>query len=206
MRAGTTRRFCRRAHLVKECPKIAEVRTFRKFVAVSEKAVGQPESILPQQSFSLGSLFSGRGGGYAPWQRWAAIATVVAFLVVVGLTVANEYRRQNRTVFALNDFGRPVEVTIDDRPPVQVGSLERITLSEGRHHVKIAGAVNEEFDIDMSTAYFDRWTKSPVWVLNAGGGTALFDRTLYYAANPRPAEARCALGKNFEYFPHIDYV
>ena len=124
---------------------------------------------------------------------------------MVGMAVANEYRRRHRTVFAINDCGTPAQVTVDGREPVLVPSLAKLEMSEGAHHLKITGPVTEEIDVQMQTGYFDRWTRSPLWVINVGGAAAIEDETLHYAAHPRPVQGRVVLGEQFSFFEHVDF-
>jgi tetratricopeptide (TPR) repeat protein len=190
--------------ILAEFPAAGQVHDFRKFVAVSEKALRR-ETVLPKRGFSLRGLFDSRSGRYAPWQRWAAVGAAVAAMAIVGMLGMNEYRRRHRTVHVINQCGRPAQMTIDEREPLQVDSMATIELPEGQHRVKIAGAADEEFDVEMHTGFFERWTKSPIWVINVGGAAAIVDETVYYAANPVPSDARVVVGETFHYSPHVDY-
>jgi tetratricopeptide (TPR) repeat protein len=191
--------------LLAELPSIGQNHNFRRFVALSERALEQYRSILPVRQFSLRGLFSSQSGRYPAWQRWAAVGVIVAVLVLAGLAATNEYRRRHRAVMALNDCGQAAQVVIDDRSPVEVASMTILDVPEGRHHVKVTGPVAEEFDIELGTGYWERWTSSPVWVINVGGGAALLEHTLRYAANPLPSDVRCLIGTSFSYSPHVDY-
>lgn len=202
-RHAETLQLCER--LLAEFPTGGQSHGFRKFVAISEKALRRPETILPKRSFSLRGLFDSRSGRYTAWQRWAAVGAAVTAMVAVGMLGMNEYRRRSRTVYAINECGQPAQVTVDDRAPLQVDATARFELPEGRHRVKITGPVAEEFDVEMQTGYFERWTKSPVWVLNVGGAAALLDETVYYAVHPRPPDGRIVVGESFHYSPHVDY-
>ena len=145
-------------------------------MAASEKALGRDESILPGPRVSV----------RVPSKvRWAAVAAAAVVLAAAGLLVANEYCRRHRTVFAACGGSQVVQLSIDGQPPVPVARLAKFQLAEGRHHVKVSEPVNEEFDIDLETGYFTRWTNSPVWVINADGGVALVVKTMHYAVNPR---------------------
>ena len=72
--------------------------------------------------------------------------------------------------------------------------------------MKLSGSVNDEFDVDMHSDYFVRWTKSPVWVIGVGGGTALFVNTLHYAVHPPPSQTRLVLVDRLFYLPDVDYA
>ena len=58
--------LCR--HLLAEVPRVGQVPAFRKYVAVSERALGGTESILPAQS-SLRRALGGSGGQGTSWLR-----------------------------------------------------------------------------------------------------------------------------------------
>jgi tetratricopeptide (TPR) repeat protein len=193
-------------HLVAEFPRVGQIHGFRKFVSASEKAAGGDESILPKRSFSLAGLLNPKSETYAPWQRWAAFGAVVLLLAALGMAGVNEYKRRHRTVIVMNELGQPVEVSIDGGPPLAVSSRTQVELAEGRHQVTVRGSYSEQFDLDMRTGYFERWTKSPVWAINVGGAAPLALDTLYYAQNPRPSEREFFIGDQVVYYPHVDYV
>ncbi len=183
-------------HLLAEVPALGQTLRFRYLVAASEKALGRDESILPGPRVSV----------RVPSKvRWAAVAAAGLVLAAAGLLVANEYCRRHRTVFAARGGSQVVQLSIDGQPPVPVARLAKFQLAEGRHHVKVSEPVNEEFDIDLETGYFTRWTNSPVWVINADGGVALVVKTMHYAVNPRPSESQLAVGRRLFYIPHVDY-
>ena len=71
--------------------------------------------------------------------------------------------------------------------------------------VKISGPVNEEFDIEMATGYFQRFANSPAWVIMVGQGTVLEEDTVHYAKVPRPGQSKLISGRHFYYVPHVDY-
>jgi tetratricopeptide (TPR) repeat protein len=195
--------ICR--HLLEEIPEAGQLHEFRKFVKTSEKALGEWQTILPKHGFSLGGLFSAKSGRYSSAQRWTAIAAVVTLLVVVGMCLVNEHHRRHRTVFALNDCGCALQVSVDGGEAVEVVSMTKLEMPEGRHHVKVSEPLDEEFEIDMRTGYFERWTKSPAWVLNLGGASAFTDQAIHYAVAPPPPDVRFVVGERFYYAPHVDY-
>jgi tetratricopeptide (TPR) repeat protein len=191
-------------HLIRELPKIGQIASFRRLVTTSERAMGIRESILPGKSFSLADFF-GVSNEEGKWRRrltWAAVIVGAALLVVAGL---NEYWRRHRTVVAMNECGQPVQMAIDGGPATPVDHTARLELAEGQHHVKVSGPINDEFDIDMATGYFERFTKKPAWVIMPGAGTVLEEETIHYSIAPRPSETKFISGKNFYYAPDIDY-
>lgn len=200
--------LCQR--LLAEFPDVGQDHKFRQFVTTSERALRRRESILPKRSFSLRALFSSKSSHYSSGQRGLAIAAVVALLVLVGLAGMNEYRRRHRTLVALNDCGSAAQVVLDDGAPITVASQEKLTVAEGTHHVKITGPVTEEFDIELCSDYWGRWSKDPIWILNVGGATPLIDEIHRYAAQAGPGalpgEKRLIVGETFTYLDHLDYL
>jgi tetratricopeptide (TPR) repeat protein len=191
--------------LLTEFPSAGQIHGFRKLIRASEKAVGAPQSILPPRTFSLRGLFSAKQGTYAPWQRGLAWGGIVAVLVAIGMAAVNEYRRQHRTVYVMNDLSQPAQVSIDGAEPVAVASRTELQLAEGPHQVTVSGPLDEDFDLVMETGYFQRWTKDPIWVINVGGAAALALETLHYARNPRPSQYQLFIGEPSVYCPHVDY-
>jgi tetratricopeptide (TPR) repeat protein len=192
--------------LLTEQPSRGENREFRKLVAASEKALNQTESLLPAERFSWFSLLNPKSGRFAPWKHGLALTAVLLVLIAGVLAGLNEYYRRNRTVYVVNDSGRPARLSIDGGNEIRVDTMEKIRLAEGPHHVKIIEPVAEEFDADMRTAYFDRFTKHPMWVVNVGGAAGLFDETIHYAAHPRPPAVNFLIGENFAFFRDVDYA
>ncbi len=203
-RHAETLEICK--HLLSELPQIGEIREFRQLVSASEKALDQPESMLPKQSVSVGGLLGRLFGAQTGWRGKAAIGVAVLLIVAVVLLGSNEYIRRHRHVYAINDIGQPVKMSIDGEPLFDVGVQTPLDLAEGRHHVKISGSVNDEFDVDMHSDYFARWTKSPVWVIGVGGGAALFVNTLHYAVHPPPSQTQLVLVDRLFYLPDVDYA
>jgi tetratricopeptide (TPR) repeat protein len=192
-------------HSLREDPALGQQHAFRSMVGRSEKAQGTTMSILPPRKHSLWGFLTGGGDRYAGWQRGIILGGSAAALVLGGLAFSNEYIRRHRTLFVINACGAPVTVQVDDRPPESVSDIGRLTVPEGRHHVKMSGPVTDTQDIDMQAGYFQRWFSTPLWALNPGSEAVLQDETHYYAANPRPAQGRLIVGQPFVVRPHIDY-
>ena len=127
-------------------------------------------------------------------------------ILAAGLAVQNEYRRQHRRIDVLNGLGKPVLVALDGGAPVEFKQAGTLPVAEGRHHVRITGAVEEEFDVDVGAGYFQRWTSSPRWVINPGGAVPLTSTTVHYAAKPGPPQVRLLVGERFVALPHVDYA
>lgn len=185
-------------HLLAEIPDLESDNDFRRLVSTSEKALSHSESMLPEQPFSISSAFSGK-------KRKPVLVVAVTLIVVAALLLSNEYWRRHRAVYLLNESGSPAKVVIDDQEPINVGEFKRIELSEGKHHIKVSGPVENAFDIEMSSNYFHRWTHDPAWVVSVVGGSPLFVNTVHYAANPRPTQTKLVLVERMYSSPHVDY-
>lgn len=192
-------------HLLREIPQAGHQHTFRTFVRKSEKALGRTESILPPVEHSLRGLFRAEGSPYPAWQRRLVAGLAVAALLAAGLGVNNEYIRRHRSLHVLNATGRAVRVQVDDGPTESVSGLGRLTVPEGRHRVKLGGAVEGAQEVDLRAGYFDRWFSKPLWVVNPGGEAVLYESTVSYAESPEPARHRLIVGPSFVAFPHVDY-
>ena len=193
--------------LLRENPTLGQQRWFRRFVRKSESAQGVLDSILPERERSLLGLFGiGDSGGYARWHRWAAVWGTLLVLVAAGLAISNEYIRRNRTIFVVNACGKPVQVQVDEADPVVCDALGRLTVSEGRHQLKVTGPIQETHDVDIRTGYFDRWSKNSIWVLNPGSEAIVHESTIYYAVNPRPSDRKPISVDPFRFHPHVDYA
>ena len=71
---------------------------------------------------------------------------------------------------------------------------------------RLSGAVDETHEVDVQSAFFDRWFRKPVWVLNPGGEAVLEQGTLFYAENPPPSHHHLIVGRSFVTVPHVDYA
>ena len=193
------------AVLVREAPHLGQIPDFRNLVRQSERSVRRIESILPTRRHSLRGLFRAEGSPYSRKQRVLAGLAAALVLAAVGLLVSNESIRRHRTIRVANAGGAPVQVSVDGGPPVTVGDEGKVVVAEGRHHLQIAGAVEETLDVELRSGFFERWTHSPFWCLNPGGEAVLEQVRVIYAANPQPAESSLLLGRAFVALPHVDY-
>jgi tetratricopeptide (TPR) repeat protein len=177
--------------LLREFPGIADHHVFRAFVRKSEKALPNHESILPTRRFSLLGLFRSKGSPYAPWQRGLAIAAAALFLLAVGLAINNEYIRHHRTLHVINACGATTLVQADDQPPVSIDGSGELRIAEGPHQIKVSGPVTKTYDVSLTTPYFERWFRTPVWILNPGGEAVIEAVTHVYSSSSKsPPSAR----------------
>ena len=161
---------------------------------------------MPPREHSLRSLFRGERSVYPNWLRWTVIGSAALLLLSVGLLVNNEYIRRHRTIHVVNACGKPVQVKVDDEAPQTIATSGQVVVNEGRHRVKLTGAVDETHEVDVQSAFFDRWFRKPLWVLNPGGEAVLEQGTLFYAENPPPSHHHLIVGRSFVTVPHVDYA
>jgi len=192
--------------LRREIPTLDDVHAFRAFVRKSEKALKRPESILSRRPFSIAGLFRSEGSPYPPWVRKAALGGIALALIAGGLAANNEYIRRHRTLHVLNATGATAQVRVDDGPPVPVDGMGRLTVSEGPHVVKISGPVEETHQVALQSEYFERWTHSPVWIVNPGGEAVVDQLTHTYQANGGPSRRDRLVGRPVIHVPHVDYL
>lgn len=192
--------------VLREYPKVGEEPGFRKAVKKSEKALAVADSMLPHQGFSLGAFLNPKNGRYGSGVRWLFYGGLAALAVLLGMVGLSEYWRTHRelTVINVDPNKLPVSISIDGAPPFS--NPTKIPLAEGFHHVKITGAINDEFDISMSLPFFSRLSSDPVWILNIGGAATFEISDVIYAVNPVPPRQRFSAGERFIAVPHVDYL
>lgn len=192
--------------LRREIPALDDVHAFRAFVRKSEKSLRRPESTLPPRAFTISGLLRSEGSPYPPWVRKTALAGIAAALITGGLAANNEYIRRHRTLHVLNATGATAQVRVDDGPPVPVDGMGLLTVSEGPHVVKISGPVEETHQIDLQSEYFERWSHSPVWIVNPGGEAVVDELTITYQAGGGPVQRDRLVGRPVISIPHVDYL
>ncbi|MEQ9406574.1 MAG: hypothetical protein RIK87_02570 [Fuerstiella sp.] len=168
-------------------PDIAGDHQIRSFVRTSEKALKRTDSILPEVKHSVTRLFSSQ---YSSGQRWGVGILVALLLVAIGMAINNEYIRRHRPLTVINDTGLPATIQIDGQPPVSVSGMQTLSLSEGDHTVRVSGPVEEQHQLTIQSGYWQRWTQTPVWIVNVGGEAILADMMIHYAVRPRPPTVR----------------
>lgn len=193
------------AVLIREAPHLCQRHDFRSMVKKSERATHTLESLVPPRQHSLRGLFRAENSPYSKEQRALALGAAAFLLAGIGLFASNEYIRRHRTIRVANACGTPVQIRVDDATPVMIADDGKISVSEGKHRVRVSGPVEETHDVDITSGYFERWTSSPLWILNPGGEAVLYSRTVVYAANPPPSEQVLFVGQPFVALPHVDY-
>ena len=198
--------------LLTALPQLADHSAFRKMVERSEKALGRPASVLPKRKFSWRRLWgtdptaAPAGGPRFTW-KGAMLVGVVLLLALVGLLAWNEYIRGHRTIYVVNALTQRAELDVRGVGGVRAGlGVSQITVPEGRHHLTVRGPVAEEFDLEVSSGYFERWFNDPVWVVNVGRAAIIVMTTAHYSENPRPSHFDFFFGESHHYFPDVSHA
>lgn len=189
---------------LREKPTVGENYVFRKLVSKSEQALGHASSLLPERSFSLSRLLSS-DGSYAPWVRRTFWWSIAGLFFLTGAMGLNEYHRRHRTLYVLNAFAQPLEVSVDGGPVVEVFERKAIPIAEGQHQISISGPVTKHITVDIHSPYFSRWFSSPTWIVNVEGLSRAYVSKIFYAVNPNPPEV-VGLNEEVNFVPHADFV
>jgi tetratricopeptide (TPR) repeat protein len=188
-------------HLLNEFPAIGQAGNFRDKVKKLEKQVGIQSSSLPKRDMSLPGLMKSNARG------WILAGGAVALFVVVMLGY-NEWIRRHRTLTVVNVTGQPVEVSIDGGAPVVCSEeLTELNLVEGKHVATIGGTTPETVDLEVSSSYFFRWIRRPVWLLNIGGQAIISSYTaIYDGVSSDDLTQKFHTGGPLLQFPDINYA
>ncbi len=176
-------------------PAYGRDKAFRKLVKASETEEPSAATLLPHVP-----LYHSR----AVW------ITAAIVLLVAGAFFVNYYIATHRTLHIVNGFSVPVEVALDDAPPVSVGAGTIIPrpLAEGTHHavVTAGGKTIADDTFEVGTGLWQRFVNSPLFLLNAGGGAVIVWEEAVYAAQPIDEGAsRLEIGAPLIAFDHVDY-
>lgn len=147
--------------------------------------------------------------------RWHTLRKIlIGAAAAVGVTAAGAiaacswYIAQHRELHVVNGFRVPVQVTLDDRQPVEVLPGQRVTLAiaEGIHTsiVTVDGQAFSEKSFEIGTDPLSRFYKHPAFVLNAGGGAAVMWEETVYGRPATPGGMRLYLGQ-YIMFDDVNY-
>ena len=173
--------------------------TFRKTLAVSEKAMGVEELTIAPDPFYRSNAFLWISG----------ITTILA-----AMALYNSYLASNRSVTVVNGLPIPVVVKIDGRTELQLapGDQKQTILPEGTHEVVVTVPADQfpALKFEMSTGWWERFVRSPAFVLDPTKSAVVeWEEATYMKVRPgqEPPENRSELrvGQLFSYFKHIDY-
>ncbi|MBS0262347.1 MAG: tetratricopeptide repeat protein [Planctomycetes bacterium] len=193
-------------HVVEELPHLKDDHWFRKIVKAAERGAGRSESLLPQKSFSLTSLLFSNSRDYSSNLRgWIRVTVVVALLVLLAAGY-NEWIRHSRKLHILNATGVPAQIQIDGGAPVTIDAQGVVKVTEGAHTIQIRGPIAATENVTVSSGYFERWFKRPVWMLNVNGEALVIESVIQYAVNPTPTVPQFHMGDTFLSFDDVDYL
>lgn len=177
-------------------PELAKNKDIRKLVLESERAIGAEESILPRKGISK------RAVGWT-----AGIAILIAAFVGYGF-----YKAQNRQLVVMNGGDGAMSVEIDGEK-IDIPAVGKVVVSvaEGKHSFNVlipAGWADQKGTFVVETEFFDRYTNSPVFVLDPAKSTAYVKQELIYAVNPADSKMteKLYLGETFQKFDDINYL
>ena len=185
--------------LLDAAPGLKSDKTFRKALAISEKATGVEELTIPRDPFYRTSAF-----------LWLSGTT--AIVAAIGLW--NSYIASNRSVTVVNGLKAPITVMVDGKNTVQVagGGRADVTLAEGTHAAEVTVPPNQfpKVVFDMSTGWWERFFRSPIFVVDPTRSAAvLWEEATYVAAAPGAAgpepRRELRLGETFTSHKHVDY-
>ncbi len=190
--------------LIEALPHAGQISGFRKTVQKSEKALKRKETMLPKRKFSWKNFF-GRNqqrSAKVPVLTWRGLA-ILTGLIVIGVSIAavrNEYVRRHRTLYIVSGLKEPATVEIRGVGTMRTSArAEGMKLGEGKYHAVVSGPLREEFDFEVRTDYWDRFSGDPVWVLNVGGSALLLEsHVTYQRDSPPPPKLVPHFGRPFE--------
>lgn len=184
-------------HVLEEIPAIGHAPDFRAAMQAAEKALQLEGTSLPLAAPVKPDNST---------RNWI-VGSVLAVSAIVGLVMlSNAYIRRNRTVHVFNNTQQAAVLQIGDREVRVSKTRDTITLAEGKYHISVKEPLQEEFDLDVSADYFERFSKKPVWLINIGGLATFEKETLHYAVNPQPSRSEFIVGRSIVAQPHVDYA
>lgn len=183
--------------LLEASPGLARDKEFRNQMRRSEQALGVESSAVPADPFWRSPVFG-----------WSA-AIAAAVVAIVGW---NFYIEHHRTVHVVNGLPVPINVTIDGTQtvPVAPGQRALVSVAEGSHQAQVAAPAGQRPPVTfaVSSGWFDRFFKKPVWVLDPTNSAAVFWQSAEYSAKPagNAGGFRWHVGESFTNYPHVDFL
>ena len=184
--------------LVASRPALVDDKAFRKAVRISERALGQPASLVPREPF------------YRSRVLWAAAAAV---LLLAGFLGGNFYVRNHRTLHLVNGLPMPIVVEVDGSRTIAIGPQGRASLAvaEGAHRAVVTEPKLgfAPVDFELGSHWFAGLFRSPAFVVDPSRSAALFWQEVFYMAPPAqapPGQSRIHVGEAFVTYPDVDYA
>jgi len=179
-------------------PGLAQDERFRKQVAVAEKALGGPETILPKAPRRLG-------------RRLVLAAVPVGALAIA--IIWNYYAASHQKLHIVNGLRVGVTVSVDGGGGIGVGAKSHTmaTVGEGRHRAVIGKEHGDEESVafEVANSLEQRIRGDSAFVLNVAGAATLVREEAVYSARPQAggvAPRRFYFGEPFMTFHGIDYA
>jgi Flp pilus assembly protein TadD len=186
--------------LMRYSPGIAAQKDFRSAVRRSEKALGLETSLVRTDPFYRSTAF-----------KWA----VAALLLVTGIAGWNLFVMTHRALHILNGLNVPIAVQVDGSAPVEIpaGGRQELTVAEGSHRASVIQpqGFTQPVEFAVRAGWFDRFFKSPVYVIDPSRSAALIWESAVYRERPANVPAgsdstmRWHLGEPFTTYADIDY-
>lgn len=161
----------------------------------------------------IGQSNADSGGGESnaqtrPPLRWRLVVwLIVVALIVASVSFSSLAIASRRTVYIVNGSTVPLRVTIDGHPELEIDPVSKreVTLSEGSHHWKISHpeAAIAEGDFDIRTGFLERFSTSPMFVLDPARTVVTVWEEALYAADTKVRQ-ELLVGETFYAFSHVD--
>lgn len=184
--------------LLDAAPGLKSDKTFRKALAISEKALGVEELTIPSDPFYRTSAF-----------KW--VTAIAAIMAALGLW--NSYIASNRVVTVVNGLPIPISVKVDSGKVVQVNANGQtdVALAEGRHEAEVVTPAGKYPNVvfEVTSDWLDRYFRRPVFVLDPTKSAAVLweEATYVPVAQGHAPETRheLRLGEAFTSYKNVDY-
>jgi tetratricopeptide (TPR) repeat protein len=147
----------------------------------------------------------------SPPKKRFTLLLIVLIVVIAGLAISSHEIAASRLVYVVNGSSESLRLTIDggDEFEIAATSKEEINLPEGRHLWKIhfPAAAVAEGEFELATGFIERFTSSPMYVLDpARTSITIWEEAKYSAETPATEVThQIHLGETFYEFTDIDF-
>lgn len=176
------------------------------FPPVSAALHGETRNLIGQSNADAGSGESNpQIRRPLPWRPVVWLAVVA--LIVAAVSFSSQMIASRRTVYVVNGSTVPLRVTIDGGSELEIDPVSKreLTLPEGSHHWEISypEAAIDESDFDISTGFLERFSTSPMFVLDPARTVVTVWEESLYAADTQVRQ-QLHVGDTFYSFNHVD--